>query len=511
MATAVITSNFNIISPCEVMDDALGEWTFNSGEPDASIFKQGSASLVGIVTGAKPDITYALDSSIDLSSTHVRVWYFTLNGPVMNTKAAGGCQLSFTDGANTCYWNILGSDTYEGGWYLIIVDTDSDPDSGTKPDMSAITEIGVVHSFSGAPKNFDNTWIDLLCYGSGYMITGGSGGDKIDWSDVAVADAQTTDGWGLIQKINDVYFVNGVLTFGTVTGTQNCYFHDTGQVIVFPPSNVGAGFYELIIEGNSTGTTDIQLGNESGGAGIQGCLIKSAVGKYCYCTASGSNIDNFNIYGSIFQKAYQFDLSDEATSSGSLISCNFEECGMVVSYDNPIQYCKFISPIGYTIWMEPDHDISDSEFITCASGIYITTSGTYVLDNLKFTGCTYDIVNDTGCDITVQCTNGSNASSSINLQGGSVTIENAVTLTLTDLIANSEVRIYAHGTQTELDGIENCSTEFEFTYNYVASTYVDVVVLHLDYEYYRVNNYLLASTATSLPIAQRKDRWYDNP
>ena len=85
------------------------------------------------------------------------------------------------------------------------------------------------------------------------------------------------------------------------------------------------------------------------------------------------------------------------------------------------------------------------------------------------------------------------------------------TLTLTDLVSNSEIRIFSHGTETELDGIESSGTTFEYSYTYSAGTYVDIIILHLDYQYYRVENYLLSGTDSFLPIQQRFDRVYSNP
>jgi hypothetical protein len=85
------------------------------------------------------------------------------------------------------------------------------------------------------------------------------------------------------------------------------------------------------------------------------------------------------------------------------------------------------------------------------------------------------------------------------------------TLSLTGIKENSEVRIYHSGTTTELAGIENSTTTFDYEYVYSAGTYVDIVILHLDWDYYRIDNYLLPSTGATLPIAQITDRVYSNP
>lgn len=87
----------------------------------------------------------------------------------------------------------------------------------------------------------------------------------------------------------------------------------------------------------------------------------------------------------------------------------------------------------------------------------------------------------------------------------------SVTLSLTNLVVGSEVRIYLHNTTTEITGIENSSTTFNYEYQYEAGVYVDIVVMNMGYLYYRINNILLESTDTTIPIQQIADRNYLNP
>lgn len=89
--------------------------------------------------------------------------------------------------------------------------------------------------------------------------------------------------------------------------------------------------------------------------------------------------------------------------------------------------------------------------------------------------------------------------------------DDQTTLTLTGLQINSEVRIFLHGTTTELDGIENSTTSFEYKYTYSSGVYVDIVIMSLNYQYYKIENYLLTDTDTSIPIQQIYDRVFDDP
>lgn len=88
--------------------------------------------------------------------------------------------------------------------------------------------------------------------------------------------------------------------------------------------------------------------------------------------------------------------------------------------------------------------------------------------------------------------------------------DDRTTLSLTGLQPNSEIRILLHNTTTELGGIENSSTSFDFSYTYSPNVYVDIIIMSLNYQYYKIDNYLLLSSNTSIPIQQIYDRVFEN-
>ncbi len=97
-----------------------------------------------------------------------------------------------------------------------------------------------------------------------------------------------------------------------------------------------------------------------------------------------------------------------------------------------------------------------------------------------------------------------------NVDQGDLYPPDRTTLSLTGIKENSEIRIYSAGTTTELSGIESSATTFDYEYVYAAGTYIDIVILHLDWNYYKISNYLLSSSDATLPIAQITDRVYSN-
>src|SRR5574343_148295 len=92
-------------------------------------------------------------------------------------------------------------------------------------------------------------------------------------------------------------------------------------------------------------------------------------------------------------------------------------------------------------------------------------------------------------------------------------VDVTVDLVLTGLASGSEVKVFLHNTTTELatNTIPNTDTSFTWSYVYTASYYVDIVIMHLNYNYYRIDNLLLTSTGSTIPVQQILDRNYSNP
>jgi len=201
--------------------------------------------------------------------------------------------------------------------------------------------------------------------------------------------------------------------------------------------------------------------------------------------------------------------------------CTFDNFGTITPNGCIIENCVFqnlktTAPISATNALVIDsttsmNRIKSNTFINCNKAVKFTSAGVYDFTDMFFYGNAYDIENASGSDLTINVINSGNASTYINSAGGSITIKNKVTLTLTGIVSGSEVRIYSYGTTTELAGIEDSSTTLIYEYNYTSGTYVDVVVHNINYIYYRLEHYLLLSVNSTLPIQQEIDRFYNNP
>lgn len=87
-----------------------------------------------------------------------------------------------------------------------------------------------------------------------------------------------------------------------------------------------------------------------------------------------------------------------------------------------------------------------------------------------------------------------------------------VSITFDTLQQNSEVRIYRTIDDVELSGIENSSTAFTYSYEYIGvDTPIYVRIHHLDYEWLTYENLILSNVSQNIPVQQRVDRYYLNP
>jgi len=138
--------------------------------------------------------------------------------------------------------------------------------------------------------------------------------------------------------------------------------------------------------------------------------------------------------------------------------------------------------------------------LTVGGSLNFDTAGTYTITSSNIE----EVTNSSGGNVTILL--GVNSSIAVNA-GPDITIESPPSvLTLTGLQVNSEVRVYAANTLTELAGVENSTTVFTASIN---EPLVDVVIFNVEYVPIKLKGINLSSDV-SLPIQQAFDRNYEN-
>ena len=460
MTVTVAGKNYTQISSCD-SSTAGGTWLILV-TTDSTSFKEGSASLCGVVKNAGATIiTFTPTSAVDLSGTkHVRFWFLTIVGGLLETYALDGLNFWASDGTNTGYWKILGRDTYPGGWINCVIDVSKNCDSGTKPtNMNAITSMGYRVTLTALGKNVTSTWTDNLCICDGLVAYGDDAGGYFDLEDVFTADNATTGGWGILRKIGGQYFATGLFEIGYATSATK--FQTKSSVLVFENRRVNDALYtiKVVDSGNASYTTEFILGSESGGAGIEGCMIRTQdLAQTCkyLIEGAGANVDNFKMYGTTFFDTSTISLPPNATNV-KVLSCNFEACAMVLLSTCIVENCNFIAADNAGARVTDTGDtpaFKKSNLISCPYGVRIPNTGTYKFDNLKFSGSvTADIDNTSGGLVTVNCVNGANPTT----YTGNTTINNYVDVTVT---VKDEAQVNIQGVSVRVSKLEDNAVEY---------------------------------------------------
>lgn len=220
-------------------------------------------------------------------------------------------------------------------------------------------------------------------------------------------------------------------------------------------------------------------------------------------SVSGTNIQANTVVSSI-ESATSLTMSKNATGTGSSLTMTFSHSsevrgstfsnsGAVTSNGCVIDNCTFqdvktTAPISatYALIINSSTEmgrVTNCSFINCNRAIKITAAGTYTFDNLTFSGNSYDVENSSAGAVTINATNGANPGTFINTGGGSTTINNSKTLTVTvkdsagSAIQNAQTSIYKSSDNSELLNADtNASGIASTTYNYLADTDIYVRV-----------------------------------
>jgi hypothetical protein len=161
--------------------------------------------------------------------------------------------------------------------------------------------------------------------------------------------------------------------------------------------------------------------------------------------------------------------------------------------------------------------LSNTSFVSAGTGhaIEITSGTSHTLAGLSFTGYAASNGSTGNESVFVNIASGSvtlNTDSTISYRtaGATVTVvAGQKTLTLTGIVAGSDVVILEAGTDTELANVDaNSGSTFAYSYAYAPGTFIDVCVYKAGFVPLAIRNYLLGSESGSLPINQTPDRNY---
>ena len=489
-----IIANLTTISSA---DDTTG-WSGVAPEVWTDFYKEGTACIADLDNVNTDDILYTPSSPLNLSGQHVRVWFQTTTYGYWGST--GGVQLLLTDGTNTALWNIVDINTYSGGWINVLVYADSTPDSGSV-DTTNVTSLGIRVNSANKPRRVENCWIDYVRNGDGLQAYG------TDTNPMKLEDIYNDDknnGYGIVDKINDVYFLYGKILIGD-TSNQTEYSDDS-IVAVFANAKVSSSLYEIKWIVDSAQTSTFSLTNS---------VLSSAGQAFKLDLSDSYGSGNATFKNNTVKNASTITFSDDVDVEGN----TFNACGMITPNSAVFKDNTIMNPsdANGALYMTDDTNISGVSFYNYNGKIAIRVPAsvtTLHLNGFYFDGSGTDLYwEGTSGTLTVYNDNGSNLDQSrTSSAGGTVYVPpQSYTLTLTGLEDGTEVRIYKQSDMTELAGEESVTGgKFSYTYDYNGDVPVYIAIFNLDYDPIYMS-YTLTNSNNTIPIQQTKDRWYYNP
>jgi hypothetical protein len=447
-------------------DTAGGSWgVAGSGGASASLttdtFYYGSGSISTAVSGSNKwawvyhDIGAGNELDFGVAGAEenqfIYIWIHCPTIGLSATLANEGVSIRVGSGTGAYRTFVVagstGSNGWDGGWQCFVIDptqTGSITDTGT-PDLTSIRYIGAQLRTTSTAKG-DNLFISQIAVGSGIRITGTS---TTAWSDaVAYCTDLTNRAWGMLQEREGIYYAYGNIIVGDGTATTD--FDDDGRIIQFGTSEYLSGTgttfnsslpttaFGITLDdgtGTTTFTDGVIVGTDNGRSGstILGNANENVFISFDGLTNAGSDV---NLYGTTLKSLYG-TITLEADTDHAYLGVNFIDCSQVDAGGGAvIRNCIFAETAdadSALLWNE-SIDIQDSAFIANTTGAAIehpSAAGTpYDYYDLTFSGNTFDGLNSSGTNITVNL----NGTSDASTDEGANTITYASSATLTMIV-----------------------------------------------------------------------------
>lgn len=505
---------------------------------EVDFFYTGTASISKKVTTTNVGFTTSTGANRNMTLTGRKTWLvkvWVTNYAVL-TATGLEVRIGSTSAGNANYHqyrlaSTLAGEAYpaKGGWVIQAIDPNvaahRTSTNGT-PVLTAVNAYATLVSLSATSKS-ENLAMDAVDVGAGLYLTGGDGADADGDFNHFVTDDEGTvvnGRFGYVTTQGGVLFVLGRLIIGATSASlvrtaAATGFTDNGRVVVFPDNLADVGFSGLTVD----------LGNVSTAVTWTGCSFlgrgRTSPDTRPYFEVFGTtSTAGLVATGCTFRAFSQITL----TSKVNLTSCTLAACQALTHAGATINKCVVdthptATGVGFITTADPTL-ISNTTFNNTGGtghAIVITAPGTYSFTGNTFTGygasgsTNAAIYNNSGGAVVLNITGGGGVPTVRNGTGASTTVNANVSITLTGLKDNTEVRVYASGTTTELAGIDDATAgtagNRSFTFSLAVGTLVDIRIHSVTYESMDILSFTMPATDGTIPVSQRFDRNYNNP
>lgn len=484
---------------------------------------QGSSAINRAITGVRTrGVFYDLGAATALDpDAHIFIWTLCATPGISATKDNGGVRI-MAGGSTSAYsqWYVNGSDTLpQGGMQNYAIHTSSAASNTAGGGLSGNPQyIGSAAAITATAKG-DNYCCDAIRYGTGFYITEGDATTPVTFSGSAAINDLNANRYGILTAVPGGFALKGKYVVGQISESAHtpsqAYFRESNTSLAITDTEYSLpDFTQIVFDHPST---------------------DFAFNTVTFTTIGTNNRGKFMV--------------NDASTTGSLISCTFNDFGNTVLNTNVqvtgsswigcngvVQSGSIITTSNLIGTTDPSGSIisNDPSLITnCLfegdgthHGIEVVVTGSYSFSGNKFTGFVsgsnggeellFNPPGGTG-DLTINIVGGGDNLEFQNLSSGTVTINNNIQVTLTGMKDFTEVRVLAAGTNTELAGIENVpsssvgANDNDWPFSLAAGTAIDIAIISVQYNNQRIDNYTIPSADSEIPIQQTFDRNYSNP
>ncbi len=389
----------------------------------------------------------------------------------------------------------------------------------------------VINSAAGNTKHSGGTLDASAIQSFGFWVSG-TGVNSTAW-DVAslwVLDTTTLAGGNAAYPIN----LEGI-TAAAATGKErkSVLLQGSGQLLVLQPIQFGNGGTNATYLNLSTTAIEFPSQYNQAAKQVTYNSVDNVAGITYFAGASDTIIHSNSVVSSTNQFHWRIHASSSTSAtynfSGlSIIGAGdvvlravttfsnmvFASCATITQNSAIISSCEFES--SYLLANAPNN-ISGCSFTSSGTGhaIEITAPGTYTFSGNLFSGygstgtTNAAIYNNSGGSVTLNISGGGDVPTYRNGAGASTSVVAAANVTLTGLVAGSEVRAYLGtdpATATAIDGIESSTTSFTFSQSSAGSNGY-IVIFNTGYLPIRLA-ITYSGSDVSIPIQQTVDRNY---
>lgn len=501
--------------------------------PDFSM--QGNDAILRQVTNNDRGI--AFDNGTGISGTtnldvHIYQWVFVATPGITDTQAnAGVTVFAGTGTGDVRRYYVAGSDTSGaagrvGICYAYRYTTSPTSDDlrvdvgtpGTPPSLFGCS-IKTVSTSKGV-----NLGCDAVRYGTGAYLTAGeliSDGDASDnpctFAGFAAQNDAVANRWGILTLVGTTFELQGKFVIGQTSGkvATTCKFQDADRnIAIVEGRHADFNFSEIAVDGASTVCNLTNINFSTLGPRQRGRFtVNAGAVTISGGTWTGIGTIDFGSTSTVSGLTIKDGCETTASAGSTVTDCRFNWVrrdnpanipglntikGLIVDNFSQITTCRFSGSVGHHVYVNGTFGAGTTQ-VTWDSTIDGTASAN-------------DINVDVPVGATLEVIVSGDVPTFFNRAGitnGTITVlQNQTTVTLSPLIANSEVRVYSRDVNgdndAELAGVENSGTSFQFSLT--AGTVVNFVVFSKAYEPIYFDAFTVPSSNQTVQIQQRFDR-----